>query len=102
MLLEGPGLFSSIASIALAIFALYVAELVRGLQPEPARAAVLRMSRTESTPIGRVSGDAARDEDSPVVRPLPWIHCALLIVVASAFCYGLGYLVIAILASGRI
>jgi len=102
MLLEGPVLFLSFASIASAMFALCVAAEIRVLQPELARPAVLWMSRTESTPIGRVSGEAARDEASPEVRPLPWIHCALLILLASAFCYGLGYLVIAILVSGKI
>ena len=102
MLLEGPVLFLSFASIASAMFALWVAEAVRQLQPKAALCpAVLRMSRTESTPIGRVSGEAAHDEDSPEVKPLPWIHCALLILLASALCYGLGYFVIAELLYGR-
>lgn len=103
MLLEGPALFPDIASFALAMFALQMVEAARRLQPEAAFCpAVLRMSRTESTPIGRVSGEAAQDEDSPEVKPLPWIHCALLILLASAFCYGLGYFVIAELLYGRL
>ena len=96
MLLDGPVVFLSVASIASAMLALQMVEAARRLQPEAALCpAVLRMSRTESTPIGRVSGEAAQDEDAPEVKPLPWIHCALLILLASALCYGLGYFVIA-------
>jgi hypothetical protein len=102
MLLEGPVLFLSFASIASAMFALCVAEAVRQLRQEAALCpAVLRMSRTEITPVGRLSGEAAHDEDSPEVKPLPWVHCALLILLASALCYGLGYFVIAELLYGR-
>lgn len=102
MLLEGHVLFLSFASIASAMFALQMAAAWR-LQPKAvACPAVLRMSRTEITPIGRVSGEAAQAEDSPDVKPLPWIHCALLILLASALCYGLGYFVIGELLYGRL
>ena len=102
MLLEGPGLFLSFASIASAMFVLCVAEAVRQLGQEAALCPpVLRMSRTEITPIGGLSREDQR-EASTGVKPLPWLHCALLILLACAFCYALGYFVIAELLYGRL
>jgi hypothetical protein len=102
MLLEGPVLSLSFALIALAMFALHVVGAARHLRPEAALCpAVLRMSRTEITPIGGLSGDAEH-EASTDVKPLPWLHCALLILLTSALCYGLGYLAITALLYGRL
>jgi hypothetical protein len=102
MLLEGPVLSLGFASVALAMFALHVVQAARHLQPEAELCpAVLRMSRTEITPIGRLSGEA-EGQASADVKPLPVLHCALLILLTSALCYGLGYLVIAMLVSGRL
>ena len=94
MLLEGPVLFLSFATVALAIFALRVMETIRHFQPEPSlRPRVLQMVRAEITRIGGLSGEAARDTPEDV-KPLPWLTCVLLILLVSAFCYGLGYLAI--------
>ncbi len=102
MLLDGPVLFLSFASIVSAMFALRVAAEIRALQVEPVyRPGVLSMSRTEITPIGGLSRDDER-EASTDVKPMPWIHCALLVVLASALCYALGYFVIAELLYGRL
>jgi len=102
MLLEGPVLFLSFASIASAIFALRVVAEIRALQLEPAhRSGILSMSRTEITLIGGLSREGER-EASTDVKPLPWVHCALLILLASALCYGLGYFIITELFYGRL
>jgi hypothetical protein len=100
MLLEGPVLFLSFASVALAIFALRLMEAVRHFQPEPVRPPrALQMSRVEITPIGGLSGEAARDAQEDVGR-LSWLSSVLLMLLISAFCYGLGYLAIAELLYG--
>lgn len=102
MLLEGPVLFLSFASIASVMFALRVAAEIRALQPEPVRhPGVLAMSRAEITPIGGLSSEGER-EASTDVKPLPWLHCALLILLTSVLCYALGYFVIAELVYGRL
>src|SRR5713226_2925921 len=93
MLLDGPVLFLSFASIASAMFALRVAAEIRALQLEPVhRPGVLSMSRTEITPIGGLSREDERAASTDV-KPLPWIHCALLILLTSALCYGLGFII---------
>jgi hypothetical protein len=102
MLLDGPVLFLSFVSIASAMFALRVAAEIRALQLVPVhRPGVLSMSRTEITPIGGLSREDER-EASIDVKPMPWIHCALLVLLASALCYALGYFVIAELLYGRL
>jgi hypothetical protein len=102
MLLEGPVLFFSFASIASVMFALRVLAEIRGLQPEPVRhPGVLAMSRAEITPIGGLSREG-EGEASTDVKPLPWLHCALLILLTSALCYALGYFVITELLYGRL
>ena len=102
MLLEGPVLYLGFASIASALFALRVVASARHFQPETALCpAVLRMSRTESTRIGGLSGEA-EGEASSDVKPLPVLHCALLILLTSALCYGLGYFVITELLYGKL
>jgi hypothetical protein len=57
------------------------------------------MSRVEMIPIARLRGEGEH-EASPDVKPMPWLHCALVILLASALCYGLGYFVIALLIHG--
>ena len=99
MLLEGPVLLLSLASVALAIFALRVMETIRHFQPEPLRPRVLKMSRVEITPIRGLGGEAARGAPEDA-RPLSWLTCVLLILLFSAFCYGLGYLAITELLHG--
>ena len=42
-----------------------------------------------------VSGSVASDEVLPDVHPLPWRQCAVLMVLASAAVYGLGFLIVA-------
>jgi hypothetical protein len=102
MLLEGPFLSLSFALIALAMFALRIVGAARHLRPKAALCPnVLQMSRTEITPIGGLSGEAEQ-EASTDVKPLPWLHCALLILLTSAVCYGLGYLAITALVHGRL
>src|SRR6476646_12029890 len=102
MLLEGPVLFLSFASIASGVVALRVMAEIRALQLEPAhRPGVLAMSRTEITPIAGLSRDG-EVEASTDVKPLPWLHCALLILLSSALFYGLGYFVITELLYGRL
>ena len=102
MLLEGPVLFLSFAPIASAMVALRVVAEIRALQLEPAhRAEVLSMSRTEITPIRGLSREG-EGEASTDVKPLPWVHCALLILLTSALCYGLGYFIITELLYGRL
>ena len=102
MLLEGPVLSLGFASVASALVALRVVGAARHLQPEAALCpAILRMSRTEITRIGGLS-DEGEQEGSADVKPLPWIHCALLILLTSALCYGLGYFVITELLYGRL
>jgi hypothetical protein len=100
MLLEGPVLCLSFAAVALAIFVLRLTEAVRHFQPEPAgRSRALHMSRVEITPARGLGGEAARDAQEDV-RPLSWLSCVLLLLLASAFCYGLGYIAIAELLHG--
>jgi hypothetical protein len=102
MLLEGPVLFLSLASIASVTFALRVLAEIRGLQPEPVlHPRVLAMSRAEITPIGGLSREDAR-EASTEVKPLPWLHCALIILLTSALCYALGYFAFTALLYGRL
>ena len=102
MLLEGPVLFLSFASIASGVVALRVMAEIRALQLGPAhRPGVLAMSRTEITPIAGLSRDG-EVEASTDVKPLPWLHCALLILLSSALFYGLGYFVITELLYGRL
>ena len=59
------------------------------------------MVRAQITRIGELSGETARDEAATDVKPLPWLHCALLMLLASALCYGIGYFAIAALITGR-
>src|SRR5882757_30396 len=99
MLLEGPELFLSFASVALAIFALRVMETIRHFQPEPLRPRVLQMSRVEGTPVGGLSGEPARATPEDV-RPLSWLACVFLLLLGSAHFYGLGYLAITELLYG--
>jgi hypothetical protein len=102
MLLEGPGLFLGFASVASGMAALRVMAEIRAFRLEPAhRPGVFSMSRTEITPIAGLSREGER-EASTDVKPLPWLHCALLILLTSALCYGLGYFVIAELLWGRL
>ncbi len=99
MLLEGPVLFLGFASVALATLVLRAARPVRDLQPQPLllRPAVLRMLRVENTSIGGLSREAQDRDDREDVRRLPSIACALLILLGSVLCYGLGYFAIAAL-----
>jgi hypothetical protein len=99
MLLEGPVLFLGFASVALAMFVWRAARPVRDLQPQPLllRPAVLRMSRVENTPIAGLSREAQDGDAREDVRRLPSIACALLILLGSVLCYGLGYFAIAAL-----
>src|SRR5258708_39709324 len=95
MLIEGPVLFLGFASIALAMFALRVMETARHLRPEPVlRPRVLAMTRAEINRAGGLSAEASRDEASTEIKPLSWVHCALVILLVSALCYGLGYFAI--------
>ena len=99
MLLEGPVLFLGFASVALATLVLRAARPIRHLQPQPLllRPAVLRMLRVENTSIGGLSREAQDRDDREDVRRLPSIACALLILLGSVLCYGLGYFAIAAL-----
>jgi hypothetical protein len=54
------------------------------------------------TPTGRLDDEEDEHEASLDLKPLPWLHCALLICLASALCYGLGYLVVDLLARGAL
>ena len=42
----------------------------------------------------RVLGSVISDDVLPDVKPLPWRQCAVLMVLASAAVYGLGFLVV--------
>ena len=59
------------------------------------------MSRMEIIPTGRLDGEGEH-EASLDLKPLPWPHCALLIFLGSALCYGLGYLVVDLLVRGAL
>ena len=104
MLLEGPVLFLILgfACISSAVIALRVLAHIRGFQLEPVRhPGVLAMSRAEMTPISGLGSEAEREAPTDV-KPLPWLHCTLLILLASGLCYGLGYFAVTALLHGRL
>ena len=102
MLLEGPVLFTGLASAASALAAQRVMAEIRGLQLKPVfHPWVLSMSRADITPVAGLSREGEREAETDV-KPLPWLHCALVILLTSAFCYGLGYFVFTVLLHGRL
>ena len=59
------------------------------------------MSRMDVIPTDGLE-DQDEQEASLELKPLPWLHCVLLIFFVSALCYGVGYAAIDLLVYGRL
>ena len=59
------------------------------------------MARVDMIPTGRLDREGEHDA-SPDLKPLPWPQCALLILLGSALCYGLGYVFVDLLVRGTL